>query len=74
MKRLMITMALALACANAFAATSCEQLKADIAAKIDVKGVKDYTLDIVANDQVADQKVVGSCDGGAKKIVYAKKS
>jgi hypothetical protein len=73
MKHLIIVAALALTCANAVAATSCEQLKTEIAAKIDAKGVKDYTLDIVPNDQVGDQKVVGSCDGGTKKIVYAKK-
>ncbi|MGH8699037.1 MAG: DUF1161 domain-containing protein, partial [Burkholderiales bacterium] len=31
-----------------------------------------FTLDIVANDQVkeGDGQVVGSCDGGTKKIVY----
>jgi hypothetical protein len=73
MNRLIVTVALVLASASAVAATSCEQLKAEIAAKIDAKGVKDYTLDIVPNDQVGDQKVVGSCDGSTKKIVYAKK-
>jgi hypothetical protein len=31
-------------------------------------------LDTIASDQIGDQKVVGSCDGGTKKIVYAKKS
>jgi hypothetical protein len=73
MKHLIMVAALALASANVVAAMSCEQLKTEIAAKIDAKGVKDYTLDIVPNDQVGDQKVVGSCDGGSKKIVYARK-
>jgi hypothetical protein len=49
---------------------SCEELKSEIAAKLDAKGVKNYTLDIVAADQVKDQQVVGSCDGGTKRIVY----
>ena len=48
----------------------CEELKAEIAKKIEANGVKSYTLDIVGNDDVKDQTVVGSCDGGAKKIVY----
>ena len=48
----------------------CEELKQEIAAQLDGKGVKNYTLEIVANDQVGDGKVVGSCDGGAKKIIY----
>jgi hypothetical protein len=48
----------------------CEELKGEIAAKLDAKGVKNYELNIVANDEVSDQKVVGSCEGGSKKIVY----
>jgi len=54
----------------ALAGTPCEQVKSEIAAKLDAKGVQGYTLDVVAADQVADQKVVGSCEGGTKKIVY----
>jgi len=54
------------------AAKPCEELKAEIAKKMDDKGVKLYSLDIVPTDQVKDGegKVVGSCDGGTKKIVY----
>ena len=51
----------------------CEELKTEIAEKLDEKGVKDYTLEIVENDKVADAKVIGSCDAGAKKITYLKK-
>ena len=54
-------------------AKSCEELKSEIAAKMDAKGVSAYTLDIVPSEQVGDKKVVGSCDGGTKKIVYARK-
>lgn len=51
----------------------CEELKGEIAKKLDDKGVMNYTLEIVAKDAVADAKVVGSCDGGTKKITYSKK-
>lgn len=52
---------------------ACEELKSEIAAKLDAKGVKSYSLDIVAKDQeVTEGKVVGTCEGGTKKIVYKK--
>ena len=58
-------------CAHAQAAKPCEELKSEIAAKLDAKGVKSYTLDIVAKDADAgDGKVVGTCEGGTKKILY----
>ena len=65
---------LALAGSSAFAAgKSCEELKTAIAAKLDAKKVTGYTLDIVAADKAGDAKVVGSCEGGAKKITYTRK-
>jgi hypothetical protein len=65
---------LALSCVSTatLAATSCDDVKATIAAKLDAKGVAGYSLDAVANDAVGDGKVIGSCDGGTKKIVYAR--
>ena len=55
----------------AFAETKpCEELKSEIAAKLDAKGVKNYQLEIVASADVKDQTVVGSCEGGTKKITY----
>jgi hypothetical protein len=65
--------ALLIASAPAFAAKPCEELKTEIAAKLDAKNVTGYTLEIVENDQVGDKKVVGSCEGGTKKIVYERK-
>lgn len=56
--------------AYAQAAKPCEELKADIAKKMDANHVKSYTLDIVAKDKDAEGKVVGTCDGATKKIVY----
>ena len=55
---------------NAQTAKPCEELKSEIAAKLDAKGVKSYSLDIVAKDQDAEGKAVGTCEGGTKKIVY----
>ena len=49
---------------------SCEDLKGEIEAKIKKNGVEKFTLDIVDADKQADGKVVGTCQGGTKKIVY----
>lgn len=48
----------------------CEELKAEIAAKLDAKGVSGYSLEIVDKGQSADGQVVGSCEKGTKEIVY----
>ncbi len=53
----------------------CEDLKADIAKKLEAKGVVGYSLDVVdKGKESADAKVVGSCDGGTKSIVYSRGS
>ena len=64
--------ALCLIASPAWAKKSCEELKSEIAAKLEAKGVKNPKLEIVANEDVKDQKVVGSCDGGTKKITYTR--
>ncbi len=65
---------LSLFAVSAFGQTkSCEDLKNEIAAKLDGKGVKNYELKIVAADEVKNETVVGSCDGGTKRIVYMRK-
>ena len=56
--------------AHAQGPKACEELKTEIATKLDAKGVKGYTLDIVAKDKDAEGKIVGTCDGGSKKIIY----
>ncbi len=76
MKRVIIslTAVIVLAGSVAFAEIKpCEELKAEIDAKLKEKGVKDYTLEIIPADQVKDQKIIGSCDGGIKKISYSRK-
>jgi len=60
------------ACSYAQGPKPCEELKSEIATKLDAKGVKSYSLDIVPKDQDAEGKVVGSCEGGTKKIMYRK--
>jgi hypothetical protein len=56
----------------ALAKVPCEELKSTIAAGLDAKHVVGYTLDVVAKGEAKDGKVVGSCDGGTKEIVYKK--
>ncbi|HYD56432.1 MAG TPA: DUF1161 domain-containing protein [Burkholderiales bacterium] len=53
---------------------SCEDLKAEIDAKIRKNGVEKFTLDILEAGAQAEGKVVGTCDGGTKKIVYKRGS
>jgi hypothetical protein len=57
--------------APATARKACEDLKAEITQKLGDKGVKNYTLEIVEEKDVkTEDKVVGSCDGGTKRITY----
>ena len=51
---------------------SCDDLKAEIAKKLDAKGVVGYSLDVVDKGKEGDAKVVGGCDGGTKSIVYSR--
>lgn len=61
----------ALATSALAAPKSCEELKAEIEAKIQSNNVASYTLEIVSNEEVHDKNmVVGSCEYGTKKIIY----
>ena len=73
MKKLALVCMLSASSALALAAKPCEELKTEIAAKMDANKVGNYSLEIVENDKVGDAKVVGSCEGGTKKIVYTRK-
>lgn len=69
MKTLVAVLGLMLIAAPALAQRkSCDELKAEIEAKVKGNGVQVFTLTVVPNDQVKDGNVVGSCDGGTKKI------
>ncbi|HZN99811.1 MAG TPA: DUF1161 domain-containing protein [Burkholderiales bacterium] len=48
----------------------CGELKGEIEAKIKKNGVDKFSLDVVDADKQTDGKVVGTCEGGTKKIVY----
>ena len=48
----------------------CEELKAEIDAKIRKNGVETFSLEVLDKDAQAEGKVVGTCDGQTKKIVY----
>jgi hypothetical protein len=48
----------------------CAELKAEIEAKIKKNGVDKFSLDVVEADKQAEGKIVGTCEGGTKKIVY----
>ncbi len=62
MKKLMLAVGLFAVAGSAFAAKPCEELKAEIDAKIKANGVPAYTLEIVDKGSVTDKKVVGTCD------------
>ena len=72
MQRLIPALALMLLAGGALAAPKpCEELKQEIEVKIQANNVPSYPLEIVPNGEVQDQSmVVGTCDGGTKKIVY----
>ena len=69
MKILTAIAALALTATPALA-KDCEELKGEIDAKIRANGVTEFTLSIVDKDAPEDGKVVGTCGGGTKKILY----
>ncbi|MGH8355571.1 MAG: DUF1161 domain-containing protein [Pseudomonas sp.] len=73
MKKLMLALGLFGVATTALAAKPCEELKAEIEAKLKAKGVAGYTLEIVDKGSVTDKQVVGSCELGSKEIVYQRK-
>jgi hypothetical protein len=74
MRSIALSLLLAMAAAPALAQKDCSELKAEIDAKITANGVAAFTTTIVEKDAEADGKVVGTCDGGTRKIVYKRGS
>jgi hypothetical protein len=74
MGKLIVAVVLALGLAGSAWAQrkDCGELKSEIEAKIKKNGVDKFSLDVVDAGAQSDGKVVGTCDGGAKKIVYKK--
>ncbi|MNO50713.1 hypothetical protein D3C76_410950 [compost metagenome] len=70
MKKLILAVGLMALAGGALAAGKpCEELKAEIDAKLQANGVSGYTLEIVDKGTPAG-KVIGSCEAGSKEIVY----
>ncbi len=73
MKPLATIAVLLFASMSAFAQSKpCEELKAEVAKKLEANGVKSYTLEIVSKDKQGDGKNIGTCEGGSKKLLYSK--
>lgn len=70
MKKMLLGLALCSLAGTALAAKPCDELKAEIDAKIQANGVPAYTLEVVDKDAAGDKQVVGSCAAGTKEIVY----
>lgn len=56
--------------ATAFAAKPCDELKSELDAKLQAKGVQNFSLEILANGTDNGGKSVGTCEGGTKFISY----
>lgn len=70
LKRSLFLVAILASAGQASAAGNCDELMAQIEAKIRGAGVTRFLLATVAADATVPGKVVGTCDRGAKKIVY----
>ena len=64
------TALLAVASTTSFAGVSCDELKTKIDDGLKAKGVANYSLTVIGKADTADGKVVGTCEGGSKQIVY----
>ena len=67
-----ILFALTLAPCVSHAADNCEALRAQIEANVASKGITGFTVTTVDAAATVPGQVVGSCDKGAKKIVYTR--
>lgn len=70
MKKLVMAVGLMAVAGTALAAGKpCAELQQEIEAKLDAKNVSNYVLEIV-DKGTGGGKIVGSCEGGTKEIVY----
>lgn len=69
---LLVAVAPRAAAANPAPPGNCDALREQIEAKIRASGVAGFSVTVVDVDAPADGKVVGSCDRGSRKIVYAR--
>ena len=66
----LLAVALFLSTGSAWARKPCEELRQEIATGLDAKGVKQYSLTVIAKDTADTRKTVGTCNGGTERIVY----
>jgi len=66
----LLAIALFLSTGSAWARKPCEELRQEIATGLDAKGVRNYSLNVVAKDAEDTRKTVGTCNGGSDRIVY----
>lgn len=74
MKRFALAvLGLSLATGALAAPKDCEELKAEIEAKIQANNVSSYTLEIVGKDEAEDPNmIVGTCANDSRVIIYQK--
>ncbi|RMN22458.1 hypothetical protein ALQ64_03248 [Pseudomonas cannabina] len=71
MKKFLLAVGLLSIAGTALAAGKpCDELKSELDAKLQAKGVTSYTLEVVEKGSAAGKQVVGTCEGGTKEIVY----
>lgn len=73
MKQVIFGLALLMSAGTLLAAPlPCADLQAQIEAKLQAKGVKSYSLEVVDKGTESAGTVVGSCAAGTKEIVYVR--
>ncbi|RMO68914.1 DUF1161 domain-containing protein [Pseudomonas syringae group genomosp. 3] len=71
MKKFLLAVGLLSIAGTALAAGKpCDELKSELDAKLQSKGVTSYMLEVVEKGSAAGKQVVGTCEGGTKEIVY----
>jgi hypothetical protein len=72
-RKLLVGLMLASIAASAHASRKdCDELRAQIEAKLHKRGVQGFSLDIVEAGDTGSARVVGNCDHGKYRIVYAR--
>jgi Protein of unknown function (DUF1161) len=71
LKSALISLALGWAC-HAAVGQTCEAIQAQIDTKIRATGTANFNLATVPAESTAAGKLVGTCDRGAKKILYTR--
>ena len=71
MLRPVVTVATLVVASSAGLANNCNAIRSQIENKIKASGVANFSLSIVEGGASATGRVVGTCDLGTKKIVYA---